>query len=210
MGDLIVITNVLGSFSTNSYIVYDTESRDAVLIDPPSNADFILNMISQQRFRLQAILLTHGHIDHIGAVPAIKDAFPDVPVYASREEEAVLQDTTANLSSMFGSAMTLQADEYLRDEETVTLLGREVVCKLVPGHTQGGMCYYFAADQVLFSGDTLFAGSVGRSDFPTGSASALIRAIEDKLFVLPDDTKVYPGHGPVTRIGMEKQENPFF
>ena len=210
MADLVVITNVLGSFGTNSYIVYNTEGREAVLIDPPSNADFILNMIRQQRFKLQAILLTHGHIDHMGAVGQIKGELPDVKVYAAREEAEVLGDSTKNLSTMFGSAMSLEADVYLRDGETLSFMNREICCKLVPGHTQGGMCYYIPEDHMVFSGDTLFAGSVGRSDFPTGSASTLIRSIEERLFVLPGDTKVYPGHGEATTIEREKKMNPFF
>ena len=210
MADLVVITNVLGSFGTNSYIVYNTEGREAVLIDPPSNADFILNMISQQRFKLQAILLTHGHIDHIGAVGKIKESLPDVKVYASREEAEVLGDSTESLSAMFGTAMSMEADEYIRDGETLSFMGKEIICKLVPGHTQGGMCYYIPDADMVFSGDTLFEGSVGRSDFPTGSASTLIRSIEEKLFVLPEDTKVYPGHGEATTIGREKKMNPFF
>lgn len=210
MADLVVITNVLGSFSTNSYIVYNTDGREAVLIDPPSNADYILNMISQQRFKLQAILLTHGHIDHMGAVKQIREALPDVQVYAAREEAEVLGDSMKNLSAMFGGPMSLEADVYLRDGETVSFMGREIVCKLVPGHTQGGMCYYIPEEHMVFSGDTLFAGSVGRSDFPTGSAATLIRSIEEQLFVLPEDTKVYPGHGEATTIGREKKMNPFF
>ncbi len=210
MADFIVVTNVLGSLATNSYIVYDADGRDAFLIDPPSNADFILNMITQQRFHMQAILLTHGHIDHIGAVTQIKQALPELTVYAADAERAVLEDVTKNLSVMFGSPMTLKADKYLQDGETFQMLGREIVCKLVPGHTEGGMCYYIPEEHILFSGDTLFAGSVGRSDFPTGSAGTLIRSIEDKLFVLPDDTKVYPGHGETTTIGTEKKMNPFF
>lgn len=210
MADLVVITNVLGSFGTNSYIVYNTEGREAVLIDPPSNGDFILNMIRQQRFKLQAILLTHGHIDHMGAVGKIKEELPDVKVYAAREEAEVLSDSTKNLSAIFGSAMSLEADVYLRDGETLSLMDREICCKLVPGHTQGGMCYYIPEEHMVFSGDTLFAGSVGRSDFPTGSASTLIRSIEEQLFVLPGDTKVYPGHGEATTIEREKKTNPFF
>lgn len=210
MADLVVITNVLGSFGTNSYIVYNTEGREAVLIDPPSNGDFIVNMIRQQRFKLQAILLTHGHIDHMGAVKQIREALPDVKVYAAKEEAEVLGDSTKNLSAIFGSAMSMEADVYLQNGETLSFMGREICCKLVPGHTEGGMCYYIPEDHMVFSGDTLFAGSVGRSDFPTGSASTLIRSIEEQLFVLPEDTKVYPGHGEATTIGTEKRTNPFF
>ena len=210
MGSLVVITNVLGSFSTNSYIVYHTETREAVLIDPPSNADFILNTLRRQRFKLQGIFLTHGHIDHMGAVADIKAALPEVQVYAAREEQEVLGDVSMNLSAMFGSRMTLEADVYLRDGETLSMLGTQIECRLVPGHTKGGMCYYIPEEGMVFAGDTLFAGSVGRSDFPTGSASTLINAITEQLFVLPDETKVYPGHGPMTTIGTEKRENPFF
>lgn len=210
MGDLIVITNVLGSLSTNSYIVYHTGSREALLFDPPSNADFILNMLKQQGLKLQAIMLTHGHIDHMGAVNAIKKALPEVPVYAAREEQEVLGDMNMNLSLMLGVRETVEADHYLRHGEKLTLLGTEIECRLVPGHTKGGMCYYFAEDGMVFSGDTLFAGSVGRSDFPTGSAATLIRSIEEQLFTLPDNTKVYSGHGDVTDIGTEKLHNPFF
>lgn len=210
MADLVVITNVLGTLSTNSYIVYNTESREALLFDPPSNSDFILKMLTQQSLKLQAILLTHGHVDHMGAAAEVRRALSGIQVYAAGEEQELLSDTGMNLSAMLDMPKTLEADVLLADGQKLQFLGREISCLLVPGHTKGGMCYYFPEDKIVFSGDTLFAGSVGRSDFPTGSASTLIRSIEEKLFTLPEDTKVYTGHGPETTIGIEKRENPFF
>ena len=206
----IVVTNTLGELSTNCYTVYDTDTREAFMIDPCANAPFLIDMVNNQRFKLKAMLLTHGHWDHIGAVPALREAFPEAKLYAAEAEKNVLSDIGKNLSAMFGSPLTLEADEWLREGEHLDLAGLDIECLAVPGHTEGGMCYYIKSENWIFSGDTLFAGSIGRSDFPTGDGELLISKISEKILSLPDETVVYSGHGPRTKVGIEKTENMFF
>lgn len=210
MSKYITITNVLGSFATNCYTVANTETREAVIIDPADRAEYLISMYENQKLKPVAILLTHGHLDHIGAVGGLKQAFPDIKIYAGVEEKDVLARPELNLSNMFGFPVTAEADVYVADGETISLLDTEITCIHVPGHTKGGTCYYFAEEEFLFSGDTLFCRSVGRADFPTGDPDALLSNIEQKLFTLPENVTVYPGHDNRTTIGKEKKENPYF
>lgn len=210
MSNLITITNVLGSFSTNCYTVANPETREAIIIDPATRADFLINMYNNQNLKPVAILLTHGHIDHIGAVPELKKQYPDIKIYAGVNEKDVLGSINANLSAMFGEPLKIDADVYVADGEQINLLGVDIECYNVPGHTVGGTCYYFKDAKMVFSGDTLFHMSIGRSDFPTGDEEALLDGISKKLFVLPDDTTVYPGHNDRTSIKAEKDYNPYF
>lgn len=211
MQELIVITNQLGDFMTNCYTVYNAVTRDAVLIDPASNARFLNNILVNEQLNCVAILLTHGHYDHIGALPELIELVGHkVPIYASAEEEDVLNDPRKNLSTMLsGQMVTVKPDILLQDDQEIELLDTKLRCFLVPGHTKGGMCYYFAENGILFSGDTLFARSIGRSDFPTGDGIKLVKSIKEKLMTLPDETIVYPGHNERTTIGKERNANPF-
>lgn len=211
MQELIVITNQLGDFMTNCYTVYNAVTRDAVLIDPACNARFLNNILVNEQLNCIAILLTHGHYDHIGALPELMELVGHkVPIYASAEEEDVLNDPRKNLSTMLsGQMVTVKADILLQDDQEIELLDTKLRCFLVPGHTKGGMCYYFAENGILFSGDTLFARSIGRSDFPTGDGIKLVKSIKEKLMTLPDETIVYPGHNERTTIGKERNANPF-
>ncbi|MDD6267460.1 MAG: MBL fold metallo-hydrolase [Clostridium sp.] len=211
MQELIVITNQLGDFMTNCYTVYNAVTRDAVLIDPACNARFLNNILVNEQLNCVAILLTHGHYDHIGALPELMELVGHkVPIYASAEEEDVLNDPRKNLSTMLsGQMVTVKADILLQDDQEIELLDTKLRCFLVPGHTKGGMCYYFAENGILFSGDTLFARSIGRSDFPTGDGIKLVKSIKEKLMTLPDETIVYPGHNERTTIGKERNANPF-
>ncbi len=200
---------VVGLVQTNCYFLYNEETKEGIIVDPGDNADLLLSYMEKKELQIKAVLLTHGHFDHIMAVPEIKKAL-NVPVYASRVEKEVLEDPMANLSLQLGrSGIRIEADRYLEDGETISLLGEEVRCILTPGHTVGGMCYYFPKSGILFSGDTLFQESVGRTDFPGGSMKDLVRSIREKLFVLAPATKVYPGHGLTTSIETEKMFNPF-
>lgn len=211
MQEIIVITNQLSGFMTNCYTVYNQATRQAIIIDPASNASFISEMIKNQKLKCVGIFLTHGHEDHMGALPELVEKLGgDVKVYAAKEEAEVLGNPGMNLSMMIsGVPKTLTPDVLLEDGEVISILGTTVQCKLLPGHTQGGMCYYFEENNMVFSGDTLFAGSIGRSDFPTGNGIALVKGIRQQLLVLPEDTIVYPGHNERTTIKREKSSNPF-
>ena len=207
MADLEIFRKTLGYMGTNCYILVNHDIGECVVFDPGDDSEALIEIFQSSAFKLQAIFLTHGHFDHIGAVKALKDTFR-VPVYASREEnEQVLAKVEVNMTSSFGAAYALQADELLRDGETVEMIGTTITCILTPGHTAGGMCFYIADLQSLIAGDTLFCESVGRSDFPTGNAAVLIRSIHEKLFTLPDETKVFPGHMDTTTIAWEKEHN---
>lgn len=209
MAKLIVVTNELGSFATNCYMVANTETRETIVIDPAWDAKYIFNTLEHENLKCVAIYLTHGHVDHMAALEELVK-LTGVQVYAAQDEKEVLESTKANLSEMLWKPVTVTADKYLQDGDVVKVLGTELHCISVPGHTRGGMCYYFPEEKLLFSGDTLFAGSVGRSDFPTGDGAALVENIREKLLTLPEDTIVYPGHNGHTKIKREKETNPFF
>lgn len=199
---------VLGDVGTNCYLVINDDAKEAVLIDPADCADKIEQMISENGVTLKAILLTHGHYDHITAADDIRKMY-DVKIYASCDEAELLLDTHKNLSAHSRKVVTLKADVLHKDGDILELAGMNIEVKHTPGHTIGGSCYYIKEAGMLFSGDTLFAESVGRTDFPTASMSQLVHSIKDKLMSLPEDTKVFPGHGESTSIGYEKKYNPF-
>lgn len=208
MSDFRIKTCVLGGVSTNCYIIYREGTDRAVIVDPADNGAYLLNKCRELGVEPEAILLTHGHFDHILAVEDIRRAFR-CKVYAHMDEERILQDPSLNLSGTLGTEqMGLNADYLLRDGEVLHLLGYDWRVVSTPGHTAGSVCYYIESEDVLLSGDTLFAESLGRTDLPTGNVADIIRSITKTLFLLPDDTMVYPGHGEPTTIGHEKQYNP--
>ena len=209
MSRLIAKFRTLGPVQTNCYFLFREDTKDCVIIDPAAEPDQIKDLIQELELKPKAILLTHGHFDHIMAVDAVRDQY-QIPVYAAEAERETLADESYNMAGMIGvSALSVQADHWLQDGDEIELLGQPVRCILTPGHTVGGMCYYFPQAAMLFSGDTFFHESVGRTDFPGGSMSVLIRSIREKLFVLPEAVQVYPGHGLVTSIQNEKMFNPF-
>lgn len=209
MGQIEIKSMTLGMVATNCYLIINKETKEALLIDPADNALRISNVIEENACTLKAILLTHGHFDHIMALNELKKRY-NVPVYAHEEEEDVLKQSSLNMSGMIGQIYTTQADIYVKDGEHLKLAGLDIIVLHTPGHTKGGVCYYLPEEKVLMSGDTLFHCSIGRTDFPIGSMSQLVRSVKEQLFVLPDDVQVYPGHDSVTSIGYEKQYNPFF
>jgi len=179
-----------------------------VIVDPADNGAYILNKCRELQVEPEAVLLTHGHFDHIMAVDDIRRAF-HCKVYAHMDETELLRDPSMNLSGTMGTEQfSVEADELLRDGQIVKLLDCDWKVMATPGHTKGSVCYYLASEEVLFSGDTLFAESLGRTDLPTGSVQQIVRSIAERLFELPDDTMVYPGHGDPTTIGHEKIYNP--
>ena len=208
MAKLQVLQAVLGPVQTNVYVAVNEDMQECILIDPADGAAFLEKTIREKGLQPAAILLTHGHFDHIGAVEELRKAF-GIPVYAQEKEAAVLRDEAVNLSMNYGAGIRLEADRLLKDGEELELAGFRIKVLHTPGHTVGGACYYLPNEHYLFSGDSLFAGSVGRTDFPEGSMSDLVRGIRDKLFDLPGDTEVLPGHMGRTTIGYERQYNPF-
>lgn len=209
MGQLEIKSMTLGMVATNCYLLMNKETKEALLVDPADNAARISSVIEENGCTLKAILLTHGHFDHIMALNDLKKKY-NVPVYAHEDEADVLQQSSLNMSGMIGQIYTTQADHYEKDGAHLKLAGFDIIVLHTPGHTKGGACYYFPEEKVLMSGDTLFHCSIGRTDFPTGSMSQLVRSVKEQLFVLPDDVQVYPGHDSVTSIGYERQYNPFF
>ncbi len=208
MSQIEVKSITLGPVLTNSYLVINRQTGQVIVIDPAADADRFIRYFGNESLTPIAILLTHGHFDHIMAVNELRDRYK-IKVYADQAEEDVLGDVRLNMSSMIGRRYTTYADEYLADGDVLDLAGCRIMTFHTPGHTHGGCCYYFPDQKMVFSGDTLFHTSIGRTDFPTGSMSQLVRSVREKLFPLPDDTTVYPGHDDVTSIGYEKKYNMF-
>lgn len=199
---------VLGVCQTNCYFVYEEGKQEALLFDPADKGDYIYSKLKEKGFTVAAILLTHGHFDHIWGVQELKE-LSGAKVYAYVGEREVCEDEAVNFSANAGRPCRVKADSYVEDGEEISAAG--ITCRLIatPGHTKGSCCYYFENDKILLSGDTLFQDSVGRTDLPTGSMSALVRSVREKLLPLPEDVKVYPGHGEATSIGYEKENNPY-
>lgn len=202
-----IITLPLGMFQTNCYLAYDKESLTGVIIDPAADADAILSTIDEAGFTPDKILLTHGHGDHVGAVEELKQKF-DIPVYAGWGEEELIEMTNQTFEKMFNIPVNCPApDHLLKDGDQVACGSYNFTVKATPGHSPGGICFY--TERFLFCGDTLFEGSIGRTDLPGGNTDQLISNIKEKLLTLPIETICFPGHGPATTIGKEKMTNPF-
>lgn len=199
---------VVSVCATNCYFAINDDTKEVLIIDPGASAKQLAEKVKEHGLKPAGILLTHGHFDHAGAAEELAQLL-DVKIYAHEAEQETLENPGLNLSGWEGVTETYHADVYVKDEQELELAGFKVKVLFTPGHTVGGCCYYFVEQGTLFSGDTLFEGSIGRTDFPKGSASQLIRAIKDKLMILPEETVVYPGHGDMTGIGMERVNNPF-
>ena len=199
---------VLGMVGTNTWLIKNKENGELLIVDPADESARIEEKINRMGGKPVAILLTHGHFDHMLAADDLRDEY-GIPVIACAAEQQVLTDAMKNLSGSWASAHVLLADQWVCDGKKLDLAGFSIEVFHTPGHTPGGASYYCAEAGCVFSGDTLFQGSVGRTDFPGGSMSAIVRSVKEKLFLLPDDTRVCPGHGDETSIGYEKKFNPF-
>ena len=217
MGQIRIGQMVLGPVMTNSYYMFreQTEGNTPVLLfDPPDEGERIVDALKSRGFTIAKIFLTHAHFDHIGGVAGIlaraREEGARIPVACPDAERAICADPALNCSlSMGGHAVTVEPDEWLRDGDVTECAGVTLRVIATPGHTEGSCCYYCEEAGALIAGDTIFCESIGRSDLPTGSMSQLVRSVKEKLFVLPDETVVLPGHGQETSIGDEKKYNPF-
>lgn len=208
MGKLELQQCVLGPVYTNCYIAKNKETGEALIIDPADSPSKIELKVNAMGARPVAVLLTHGHFDHIMGVEAVREKY-QIPVYACRQEGEMLREPSVNMTDQMGKSCSIRPDVFLDDLQVFEAAGFSIQMIHTPGHTKGSCCYYLKEEGVLFSGDTLFCGSVGRTDFPGGSASQIRDSLHRLLAALPDDTSVYPGHDTSTTIGYEKRYNPF-
>jgi hydroxyacylglutathione hydrolase len=202
---------VLGEYQTNSYVLRADESApDCLIIDTGLDARPLLQFLHEHALTPAAVVLTHGHIDHIVALDALRPRFPQLKVYIHRLDAPALSDSCRNLSELMGVAFrTEDADRLLEDGDIVEEAHLALKVIHTPGHSPGGISLYAPQDGVLFTGDTLFSNSIGRTDFMLADMDQLADSIRRKLYTLPDETVCYPGHGPQTTIGWEKKHNQF-
>ncbi len=204
----------VGDLQTNCYLCWNTESGEGFVVDPGGSPLRISARIAELQIKPVAIVLTHGHFDHFGGAESLQKRY-EIPVYIHEADATMLENSMQNLSAPFtGIPITMKSDRLVRDGEVLELVGLPFQIIHTPGHTPGGMSLYLPAEQedekpILFSGDTLFCESLGRTDFPGGSTKTLVRSICERLLLaLPEDTVVYPGHNDATNIGYEKKWNP--
>ena len=201
-GDRQILAARVGIFDTNCYILLSEKEKKAVIVDPGGNAGVICSILEENGAEPEAVLLTHGHNDHIGGLPELLQKYPGLPVYAAVKELPMLTDPSLN--SGYGGKLTVSPDRLLEDGDVFTLCGTKIEVLETPGHTAGSICYYLPDEQIVFAGDTLFRHGYGRYDLPTGSREALIGSLRKLFEVLPEETAVLPGHGAATRIEDEK------
>lgn len=201
-------TFIANNIRENSYILYDENTKQAVCIDPGNKNDSLLNFINENDLNLKYILLTHGHYDHVQGVPYLKDTM--AKVVSHKDEVEISSNAYYNGSSSYSKDVTVIPDTLVSDNDILEDFVTKIRVIHTPGHTKGGVCYYLEDLGMLFTGDTLFQGTIGRSDFYSGDSETLLNSIREKLFTLDDDVVCFPGHSEKTSIGIEKICNPHF
>ena len=202
---------VLGAYQTNCYILRSSNTvKDCLIVDTGLEAGELVEFLKRHKLNPVALVLTHGHVDHIAGMVELRKNFPNVKVYIHKLDAEMLTKAESNISTFTGMPFSTEPADFLIEEGSVI---EQAALKLevlhTPGHTPGGICLYARDEGIVFVGDTLFADSVGRTDFPGGNMSQLLKSIKEKLCVLPDETVVYPGHGPATTIAQEKAHNQY-
>ena len=194
----------VGGLQENCYVIWQEEIKEAIVIDPGDKGDRIADRLEEKGLKCAAIMLTHGHFDHILGVEKLKER-TGAPVMAGSQEKELLLDSDLNVSRRVRHPAEISCDRFFEDMEKVEIAGCSFTCIFTPGHTKGSVCYYFEKDKVIFTGDTLFNNGIGRTDLPTGNETELFSSIRSRLLTLPADTRCYPGHGEATDIESERQ-----
>ena len=208
---MIIDSLVLGEYQTNCYVLRSgEEARESLVVDPGLGAEELIAFLTERQIAPVAVVLTHGHIDHIAGIAALRQSYPNIKVLIHELDAEALSNPAANLSGMMGRGFTTApADVLLKEGDCIEQASVKLQVLHVPGHSPGGICLYSSEEGIVFTDDALFAESIGRTDFPGGSMSQLLSCIKEKLWPLADSTVVYPGHGPATTIAREKACNPF-
>lgn len=201
---------VLGPFMTNTYILYNEATMEGLVVDPSFSPEQYIKAIEEKKIHLTSIFLTHAHVDHMAGMNELRKAFPEARMYMDKRDRPFLRDPEKNLSYMFPTPTLVDdADVWVKDGDEIETSGYTFQVIDTSGHTPGGISFYLKKEGIVFTGDSLFQGSIGRTDFPGGSMKELTGSIRKNLFALPDSTVVLSGHGEQTTIGQEKRTNPF-
>lgn len=201
---------VLGPFMTNTYILYNEATMEGLVVDPSFSPEQYIKAIEEKKIHLTSIFLTHAHVDHMAGMNELRKAFPEARMYMDKRDRPFLRDPERNLSYMFPTPTLVDdADVWVKDGDEIETSGYTFQVIDTSGHTPGGISFYLKKEGIVFTGDSLFQGSIGRTDFLGGSMKELTGSIRKNLFALPDSTVVLSGHGEQTTIGQEKRTNPF-
>lgn len=196
-----------GIYAANCYIIYSEATRDGIVVDPGGDVDDILATIKENQLQIKSIVLTHGHADHIGGIVELKSSL-SIPVMVHEDDKELLVDGNKNLSSIMAmGAIEIEPDVLLKDGDIIEFRNEKAEIIHTPGHTRGGICIKIGDN--IITGDTLFAGSIGRTDLLGGDYDTIIQSIKEKLMIYPDEIKIFPGHGAPSTIGKERVSNPF-